>query len=187
MTNYRRRSESIEAMQFTGGTDNAYKVVLWVAEKGGKTLYGMGTPDEYERILVDIPSGGFVTAYVNDWIILHEDGRFDVKHPFFFDNTYEEESNHMVVTYKTFAVDLAPENQTMGFGEQELNYMEELYMQEGDKEEDPGFEAWLAKQKEDEIWWEKNRRKMFFYTLLGVILIPPAMAYEWFVTRKEPR
>lgn len=101
MPTFKKKPETVDARQFTGGLQNGTDLVLWVQSNEGKILWvdeqqfsmspaRKGTSPEHIR-LYDIPYGhAFDIVYVGDWILQRQNGAFEVIRQQDLDMDYEQ-------------------------------------------------------------------------------------------------
>lgn len=72
-----RKLEFADARQFTGGTDNAMAILLWVQSNEGKASHiSGGKSPEFIRVYKDYASLEFEIVFVGDWVMRNQDGTF---------------------------------------------------------------------------------------------------------------
>lgn len=72
-----RKQEFVDARQFTGGTQNAMDILLWVQSHEGKASHVTGgASPEFIRIYRDYASLEFELVFVGDWVMQNQDGTF---------------------------------------------------------------------------------------------------------------
>jgi hypothetical protein len=83
-----QRTETVDARQFTGGLENGTNLALWVNEHGQLTetraFYYEGIKETRNNNPEHIRVRTYafrVDVYIGDWIILKQDGTFDVMRP----------------------------------------------------------------------------------------------------------
>jgi hypothetical protein len=74
-----QKVETVDARQFTGGTDNGSSLVFWISSKAGRAEYTMGKNfPEHIRLYDHRESRLFEEAFVGDWLMQNQDGSFRV-------------------------------------------------------------------------------------------------------------
>lgn len=90
-----QRTETVDARQYHGGTDNGMSLVFWVNSNEGRATWNPKVPDlaisnEHIRVYEDPYSRIFTVAYPGDWIMQHQDGHFAVVRQQELDSEYKE-------------------------------------------------------------------------------------------------
>jgi uncharacterized protein YegP (UPF0339 family) len=70
---YTKKPVTIEAVQFTGGAEQATEIIDWVLANGGTARYHEGP---IEGIAVDTIDGGVSFVYVGSWMLRGTQGEF---------------------------------------------------------------------------------------------------------------
>jgi hypothetical protein len=90
-----QRTETVDARQFTGGSQQGTNIAFWVNSNGGRAQW-MGDTRVGERILSERVRlylenlVHFDTAWVGDWLVHHQDGSWEVMRPEAFREEYKE-------------------------------------------------------------------------------------------------
>lgn len=90
-----KRTETVDARQFTGGLQQGMDLALWVNSNQGRATWIEPT-DVGKRVLserVRLYNEDHIhidTAWVGDWVVHHQDGSWEAVRPELFQEQYEE-------------------------------------------------------------------------------------------------
>lgn len=82
-----KKTEVIDARQFTGGNQNAMELILWVNSGDQEALWAspvtMVKPTSPEKIMLVKPDNKFEydSVYLGDWIVKKQSGQFVAMRP----------------------------------------------------------------------------------------------------------
>lgn len=87
----------ISAVHFTGGAEQATKIIDWATGLGGKARYYEGP---VECIMLDLPTGDIAGCYVGQWIAHNPlNGAWWVETQEGLDGAYDQTENHEAELY----------------------------------------------------------------------------------------
>lgn len=101
MPTFQKVPETVDARQYTGGVQNGTDLCLWVNSNGGSAAWepevigqaannGFGVRWEHLKVY-DMPySHKRAMAYVGDWIVQRQSGRFEVMRPQEFEREFQQ-------------------------------------------------------------------------------------------------
>lgn len=89
-----RKVEVVDARQFTGGIQQGTDLAFWVNSNNGRAHWHgeqpVGSKTLSERIVLEIENGNdYTLVWLNDWIMLHQDGSWEAMRPEDLNEQYE--------------------------------------------------------------------------------------------------
>lgn len=75
---FSRKPVEVEAVEYNGTRVNAYRLMAWVLESGGKISFKDGYSSQGPDILQLESIVGYVPVLPGEWVVRHEDGTFEV-------------------------------------------------------------------------------------------------------------
>ena len=91
MPTFKKKPEIVDARQFTGGAQDGMNLVLWVRSGGAQAFWSDSfAAGEREKVYVEESRYDLTPAFVDDWIVKHQNGSFEVVRPELFNETYQQ-------------------------------------------------------------------------------------------------
>ena len=85
---YQRRVTEVEAALFEGGADAAGSIIRWICDNGGSASYNTVGGDETTGVISVTTPSGRMSAYPGDYILMKDQGGFQIWKPKTFDSTF---------------------------------------------------------------------------------------------------